>query len=105
MNIHFNNTRPANAPAATLFEVITDYPRDFIVERIYEGHILGPDPLGQFTPWTPPLHCHDCRGTKQGASARAGNAALLEETHCGINLTPFTHGADRPAQEAKGLMS
>jgi ribosome-associated toxin RatA of RatAB toxin-antitoxin module len=26
MDIHFNNTRPADAPAATLFEVITDYP-------------------------------------------------------------------------------
>lgn len=26
MNIHFNDTRPANASAATLFEVITDYP-------------------------------------------------------------------------------
>ncbi len=25
MNIHFNDTRPANASAATLFEVITDY--------------------------------------------------------------------------------
>jgi len=25
MNIHFNDTRPANAPAATLWEVITDY--------------------------------------------------------------------------------
>jgi ribosome-associated toxin RatA of RatAB toxin-antitoxin module len=26
MRIHFNETRPANASAATLFEVITDYP-------------------------------------------------------------------------------
>lgn len=26
MNIHFNDTRPANASAATLWEVITDYP-------------------------------------------------------------------------------
>jgi ribosome-associated toxin RatA of RatAB toxin-antitoxin module len=26
MDIHFNDTRPAGAPAATLFEVITDYP-------------------------------------------------------------------------------
>jgi ribosome-associated toxin RatA of RatAB toxin-antitoxin module len=26
MNIHFNETRPANASAATLWEVITDYP-------------------------------------------------------------------------------
>ena len=25
MEIHFNDTRPANASAATLFEVITDY--------------------------------------------------------------------------------
>ena len=25
MNIHFNDTRPAEAPAATLWEVITDY--------------------------------------------------------------------------------
>lgn len=27
MEIHFNDTRPANVPAATLLEVITDYPR------------------------------------------------------------------------------
>ncbi len=27
MDIHFNDTRPANASAATLFEVITDYAR------------------------------------------------------------------------------
>jgi len=26
MNIHFNDTRPANASAATLWEVLTDYP-------------------------------------------------------------------------------
>jgi ribosome-associated toxin RatA of RatAB toxin-antitoxin module len=26
MEIHFNDTRPANAPASTLLEVITDYP-------------------------------------------------------------------------------
>jgi ribosome-associated toxin RatA of RatAB toxin-antitoxin module len=26
MDIHFNDTRRADAPAATLFEVITDYP-------------------------------------------------------------------------------
>jgi len=25
MNIHFNHTEPADAPAETLFEVITDY--------------------------------------------------------------------------------
>ena len=25
MDIHFNDTRPANAPASTLFEVLTDY--------------------------------------------------------------------------------
>jgi hypothetical protein len=31
--IHFNNTRPANAPAATLFEVITDYRSDLISEQ------------------------------------------------------------------------
>jgi hypothetical protein len=54
MNSHFNSTRPANAPAATLFEVITDYRRDLIVERTYAGHILGPDPPGPFTPWMLP---------------------------------------------------
>jgi hypothetical protein len=54
MNSHFNNTRPTNAPAATLLEVITDYRRHLIVEQAYEGHILGPDPPGPFTPWTPP---------------------------------------------------
>jgi hypothetical protein len=54
MNSHFNNTRPANAPAATLLEVITDYRRHLIVERTYAGHILGPDPPGLFTPWMPP---------------------------------------------------
>jgi hypothetical protein len=26
MNLHFNDTRPANASAVTLFEVVTDYP-------------------------------------------------------------------------------
>jgi hypothetical protein len=50
MNLQFNNTRPANAPAATQFEVITDYWSDLIVERAYEGHVLGPDPPGSLTP-------------------------------------------------------
>ncbi len=54
MNIHFNDTPPANAPAATQFEGITDCPSDLIVERTCEGHILGPDPPGPSTPWTPP---------------------------------------------------
>jgi hypothetical protein len=56
MNSHFNNTRPANAPVATLFEVITDYWRDLIVERTYAGHILGPDPPGPFTRGRHALH-------------------------------------------------
>jgi ribosome-associated toxin RatA of RatAB toxin-antitoxin module len=50
MDIHFNDTRPAGASAATLFDVITDYPRypDFNPALIHVTVIRQDDTGAEF---------------------------------------------------------
>jgi hypothetical protein len=95
MNSHFNNTRPANAPAATLLEAIADYRRHLIVERTYEGQSSARIHLDRH-----PLHSHDCRSTKDGAGTRAGERPFMKQLFCGINFMPFilrpTDGRRKP---------
>ena len=48
MNVHFNDTRSADAPAGTLFEVITDYPSypDFNLALIHVT-VISQDDTGR----------------------------------------------------------
>jgi Polyketide cyclase / dehydrase and lipid transport len=74
MDIHFNDTRPAGAPAATLFDVITDYPRypDFNPALIHVTVISKTTPAPSSSRTA--TGCAPMRRPPTGSTARSGRS-------------------------------